>query len=249
MTRDALASTVAYKDVVDAESLFALEPMMMSLSCSAIVGNQRRGDESAWRGHVQVDASGLDVRFDVLDGHRDLAVQDIARHAAVANRFRILPCDETDHAEGNIFGGVRAKLFVFHDVQALAFQAEVNVLAVDKGQKNDVEVSKLFVVSRFQLDELRVDLKRKVSCGAVLPDLHAERNRNVVYPIVRRRHGHLLPARYDELENIVNHGVDKINPFVGRALYCQADLFGWCISMVPAISSASLRAAVSVQKR
>jgi hypothetical protein len=109
-----------------------------------------------------------------------------------------LPCDETDHAEGNIFGSVGSVLSIFDYVQALAFEAKVNVLAVDERNENNIEATQFFVVCWLQFDELRVDLKREISRSAMAPDYLAEGIRDVVLFLVRRRLGHLLPTGYDE---------------------------------------------------
>jgi len=69
---------------------------------------------------------------------RDVSIQNVPDHSAVANGLRVLASNEPQHAMGNIFGSIRAKLTALDDIQPFTFQAKVNFLARVKRLEHDV---------------------------------------------------------------------------------------------------------------
>jgi hypothetical protein len=150
----------------------------------------------------------LNVRFDVGHGLRDIPIKHISNHSAMSDRLGILAGDEPQHAVPDILRRIRPPLAVFDDVQALAFHAEINVFSRDRWNKYDVLSAKFFTYCRFQLDQLGVNLKHQPTGVAVLSEGATQRNRNIVFLIVRSRRRHSFPRRYDQSENVRHHRVD-----------------------------------------
>ena len=79
-----------------------------------------------------------DVVLNIVNRSRDVSIQNVTDHSAMSDGLRILAVNESQHAMGNIFGGIWTGLTILDDVQALTFQAKVDFLTRVQGLEYDV---------------------------------------------------------------------------------------------------------------
>src|ERR1700737_1325362 len=98
----------------------------------------------------------------ISDCPRNVSIQDISEHAAMSDRNRILAVHEPRQSMHDVFRGIGSQTPIIDDIEPLALQAEINVLARHQRGKRNVHSALILSRPRIELDHLNVNLERQI---------------------------------------------------------------------------------------